>query len=406
MKDWQGSLAGLPVAPGYRSERGSSHAPSAAEGLASRPVGSGGIFLQLYSIFFLSPLPHRSFASSTSLRAPSRPPRPNSPRSLVPRPAPSGPVSGRAFGFSLPLLYLVICLGLLLACPFLPAAARAQEESTPQPPPDQQGPGGETPASRQAPEGGFLRPGPRLDAAGDRAADEPLPEIPPPDPLRRGPIRELLRYECESELARRDVILFSDGMVRVKGVALEGKDPSGNGPLETGAGRDHPGTGEATPEEGPELVLHQLTPDELEDFLARLEQDRGPEAGDLSLRAPGGDWVESCRLVLELPDQPREEHEFGPYDSLSLALSRRLKVVRDLEARAREAAQLSRLPRGYEPRPGDVLERRDGVLFEIVRDTSDRVAWELQGVEQPLIVYVPKEGLRLEFVRLVSREEP
>lgn len=212
-----------------------------------------------------------------------------------------------------------------------------------------------------------------------------LSEIAPPAPMRRPPIREVLRYECDSDLAHHDVVLFDDRTVRVKDIVKR------------------PGAGEERGQR--QLVLHELTPDEYRAFLNRLELEKEPQPGDLTSRGPGGTWVERCRLVLELPGQTREEYRFGRYDALSLALSRRVAIAEEIGELAEETSKLSGLPRGYQGRPGDLLERRDGVLFEIVRETGDKGGWELRGIDQPLTVFIPKGALRQEFVRLVSRRQ-
>lgn len=225
------------------------------------------------------------------------------------------------------------------------------------------------------------RVGPRLDDPeghrGEGADDADLLDVPAPDPRRRAPIREILRLECSSELGYRDVVLFSDGVARVK-EKLEN-------------------------DEQPTLLLHDFPPDDYQAFVRRLEMDRAPAAGDLTERGPGGAWVEECRLVVTLPGELREEEHFGPFDTLSLALSRRLTIAREIRQAVRAAARLSSLPRGYQARRGDVLERRDGMLFEVLRETGDGGGLEMKGVEQPLTLYIPKGAVRQEFVRLVSR---
>lgn len=229
--------------------------------------------------------------------------------------------------------------------------------------------------------GGLLRPS--TDPTSEEAAEEPMPEIEAPDPMRRPAIHEVLRYDCESELARRSLVLFDDRMVRLKETTRVEEAMAG----------------------GEKLTLHQLDPDRYQAFLSRLKDERATQPGDLTTRGPGGPWVEGCLLVLALPDRPREEHRFGRYDALSLSLARRVGIAEEMAELAEEVSRLSGLPRDYEGRPGDVLERRDGARFEIVRETGDRGGWELEGIEQPLTVLIPKGALRQEFVRLVSRED-
>jgi hypothetical protein len=185
---------------------------------------------------------------------------------------------------------------------------------------------------------------------------------------------ELLRHECSSELSRREITLFANGTLRRR------EGPPGE----------------------EEMSLVELSPRELEGFVNRL--------GDLDLaeaeRHPGevgGQWVEHCALTLHLLDRPEQRFTFGRYDSLSLSLTRLLAVARELGSIADERAIGRHLPTGYEPQSGDVLERVDGLLFRITGFTADGTGIELQGVEQPLVVYIDRSNLTGQFVELVER---
>jgi hypothetical protein len=78
-----------------------------------------------------------------------------------------------------------------------------------------------------------------------------------------------------------------------------------------------------------------------------------------------------------------------------------MELVARAEDRPPEGA--SQLPTGYEPAVGDVLRRVDGVLFEVQGRTADELGLELQGVNQPLTVYIAKDRVAEVFVALVSR---
>ena len=52
----------------------------------------------------------------------------------------------------------------------------------------------------------------------------------------------------------------------------------------------------------------------------------------------------------------------------------------------------------------DVLERRDGQRYKIMRFTADDNGVELQGIDQPIFLIVLKEEMRKEFVALLSRD--
>lgn len=183
---------------------------------------------------------------------------------------------------------------------------------------------------------------------------------------------ELLDYECRSELGRRRVTLFANGTVRVWDGLHESQ----------------------------RMTLGELGPDELAAFVRRLR------AEDFSEVAPAagteGEWVERCAMRLALAGQPSRQYAFGRYDSLPLALASTVRLADEI---ALVALPLDRLPAGYEPRPGDVLRRVDGVLFEVLRRTADGHGLELLGKEQPLVIFVRPEDLRAEFDALVSRRK-
>ena len=186
---------------------------------------------------------------------------------------------------------------------------------------------------------------------------------------------ELLRYGCKSAISHRDLTLFANGTLRLR-------------EAETGA--------------EPRMRLAELGRAELAAYLARLvEEDlsevdvRGPEAS--------GDWIEICSLELKLEGSVERSLRFGRMDSLPLALGRLLRVVDDLLLEVERLAPRSRLPADYEPRAGDRLRRLDGTLFQVVGYTGDGAGLELEGIDQPLVVFIPLAALRDEFEELVGR---
>jgi len=202
----------------------------------------------------------------------------------------------------------------------------------------------------------------------------------------------LLRRECVSSLERQEVTLFANGTVRLW-----------DGP-----------PGEET------MALGELAPDELETYVQRLWEEDLSETERLS-RGPEGEWVEGCRLVLRYgamarwlgPPPRREDRDWRPqgdeafayrrFDSLSLPLSRIVALVDGMIGRVDRAAGRHTLPPGYRPREGDVLRRGDDVVFRVERRTADKHGWEMQGVEQPLVIYVPEDEIPRLFVELVER---
>jgi hypothetical protein len=199
-----------------------------------------------------------------------------------------------------------------------------------------------------------------------------------PSPPSSAKSQVLLHYECRNDLGRREITLFGNGTVRLR----EGL------------------------KEDPVMTLGELSPAELEGFLARLAAEDLSEVPSETDNALDGAWIESCRLELSLPSTATRRYGFGRYDSLPLTLSRVVRIAEDLAGRVDPRSRQEHLPAGYDPRPGDVLKRVDGELFRIVGPTADKLGVELIGVKVPLTLYLPKGQLANEFVELVSRLQP
>ena len=186
---------------------------------------------------------------------------------------------------------------------------------------------------------------------------------------------EVVRYDCTTDLTRREVTLFGNGTIRLRDGQI---------------GNEWMG-------------LTELGPDELHGFLNRLEgedlsESRNPERG------VEGAWIERCELRLQLPGQPLQTYRFGHYDPLPLNLSRVVHIAEELGEKVPVVKDKDELPADYEPRPGDVLKRvGDGALFRIVAFTGDGKGVELRGVDLPLEVYVPRDQIRQSFTALASR---
>ena len=209
----------------------------------------------------------------------------------------------------------------------------------------------------------------------------------------------LLRYGCRSDAGRQEVTLFADGTVRLREI-----DAPGAAEETEGVSTEQAGVGEER------MELYDLDPDSLAAYRARLADEDLSEV-DLERDPVDGAWVEACTLdLLRFPpdadDRPPValHYSFSRYSALPLALSRVVRIAEDLIAEV-ERSPKNRLPDGYEPRPGDVLERSDGVLFQVVDYTVDGKGVELTGVEAPLVLYLPPTALRERFVRVVSRRD-
>lgn len=185
---------------------------------------------------------------------------------------------------------------------------------------------------------------------------------------------EVVRYECASELGRREVTLFLNGTVRLRD-GVPGKEAMG---------------------------LAELNPDELDGAVHRLADEDLSEVRHLP-SGVSGQWVEKCMLALHLPDKPVRVFHFGRYDTLPLAVSRIVRVVEDVAAKVPDLKGNEELPVNYQPQVGDVLKRIDGNLYAVHNVSEDKQGIELQGVIQPLTIYIRKDHLRLEFVALVKR---
>ncbi len=153
------------------------------------------------------------------------------------------------------------------------------------------------------------------------------------------------------------------------------------------------------------MGLVELGPDEMDGVLRRLAAEDLSEVEERT-RGPEGDWIERCVLTLALPDRPARSFRYGRYDTLALPLTRVLSVIGDMAGKVKVMEGAERLPDGYEPRPGDVLKRVDGQLFEVFEFTADKKGVEFQGVNEPVTLYVLREQLRQEFVALVSQATP
>lgn len=186
---------------------------------------------------------------------------------------------------------------------------------------------------------------------------------------------EIVRYDCVTDTTRHEITLFRNGTIRVRDGLIK-----------------HEWMG-----------LAELGPDELQGFLNRLGEE------DLSLaespeKGVEGSWVERCVLRLQLPGKDLKTFRFGHYDPLGLNLSRVVRIADELGGKVQLVKDADTLPADYVPELGDVLKRvGDGQRFRIVAFTSDKKGIELQGVDVPLEVYIPKDQVRQQFTGLVSK---
>ncbi len=171
----------------------------------------------------------------------------------------------------------------------------------------------------------------------------------------------LLRYGCKSEVARREITLFANGTVRLR----EG--------LWTAQ----------------ELYLDELTSAALADnlrLLREVKSDPDPTAGvQLPMQ---GEWIDKCEIELNLPDREAQVFRFSGFDIAPLAAAQIIQIAEDLAENTRPLAQVDRLPFDYKPQNGDILRTAEGERFKVLRLTADGLGVELEGLDQPLRLYV------------------
>jgi hypothetical protein len=185
---------------------------------------------------------------------------------------------------------------------------------------------------------------------------------------------ELLDHRCVGDLAEDDLTLFANGTVRLRERVAERQD----------------------------MLLAELEKNELEGFVARLRDIDLSEADSLRSGITG-EWISQCGLTLSLPDLPKIFFRYGRFDVLPHALETVRVVLGDLETLARTRAVHGELPKNYEPKPGDFVRRSDGELFEVISFTSDGRGVELNGINQPVTIYVALADFRSVFVAKEDR---
>lgn len=183
---------------------------------------------------------------------------------------------------------------------------------------------------------------------------------------------ERFRYECASQLGERDVTLFANGTVRLR------QGPAGE----------------------PRMFLAELGPEELASRLELLgRQDATGEVPEQRgwAHVASGPWVERCLLVLTLENRPEERYELSQLDVLPLRIAQLVHAAEELARRTRPERSARQLPESYQPVRGHVVENAEGQRFRVEGFTGDLQGIELEGVDQPVTLYVSRENLRQFF---------
>lgn len=233
-------------------------------------------------------------------------------------------------------------------------------------------------------ESGFLWEGP-LVKEGSVEGDTELRPVPGTPGTLEGSAGQDLRslerlfYSCRNDVARRDVTLFGNGTVRLREGLLE----------------------EQT------LLLDELEPEDLRSYLGRLARIRtgdGLPNPDQLGGGVTGDWVERCEVRLRLADTEPLDLAFGRLDSLPLAVAHLIEIADELAASTRPLDPPRRLPRGYRPRPGDVLSKEAGARYRVVNLTADGEGVEMEAFDEPVRIFYRIDELRQVFVELEYRD--
>ncbi len=184
----------------------------------------------------------------------------------------------------------------------------------------------------------------------------------------------VLREDCTSSLSRKELTLFANGTLRLR----------------------HGAPNEL------QMALHELDHAALDQFVARFEEIDLSEVSDDS-GGVTGEWAERCVLELERPGRTPERFVYERYSTGNLALDRVRRLIEDLFDEMKKSLGSSEIQANYRPAIGDRLERADGELFEVVSFTLDGKGVELEGVKQPLTIFVAKDKVRELFVRIAPR---
>ena len=231
------------------------------------------------------------------------------------------------------------------------------------------------------------------DAAEDlRAPTTPVPRVDTParnlaDLRRDERSIERLRLDCRSDIHRRDLTLFGNGTIRLK----------------------------VGPVEQLEMFLEELGPEELTAYLKRLIRIRRSDRLPPMRPVPGlsrdasnldGQWIDRCRLTLEIPGEHAVYYEYSPLETQPLDIGRLMTLADELAGFTRPLDAPDRLPPTYEVSHGDLLRKRDsGVVYRVISPTDDGDGVELESLAEPLVVYFRIDDLPALFSELVEERE-
>ena len=225
-----------------------------------------------------------------------------------------------------------------------------------------------------------------------RAPDTPVPRFDTParrlsDLHRDERSIERLRIDCRSAIHRRDITLFGNGTIRLR----------------------------VGPTEQQEMFLEELGPEELTAYLKRLIRIRRSDRFPAVTTAPryikdsiqvDGEWIDFCRLTLELPGEDAVYYDLSPLETQPLEIGHLMRLADELAGFTRPLDAPDRLPSDYEVRRGDLLRKRDsGMIYRIISPTDDGEGVELEALSEPMVVYFRIADLPSLFSGLVEESE-
>lgn len=202
----------------------------------------------------------------------------------------------------------------------------------------------------------------------------PLPKVAEPRTW------ELFRQSCSSPLGKRELTLFLDGTIRLRVRDQEGQD----------------------------IRLGELPAEPLARTYANLRATQlgiGREGKEWTQPSQGrslaGEFLQECEVHLQLPGLEVKNFLFTPMEITPLWLGQLRQLAEELAERTEKLVHAG-LPKDYEPQHGDLLRRRDGVIFRFVGKTSDQKAWMVEQVGQPITTYYSVDDLNELFVAVVE----
>lgn len=192
----------------------------------------------------------------------------------------------------------------------------------------------------------------------------------------------LFDLRCDDDLHLRETTLYADGMVRVRSKTAP-------------------------------IALGKLSPHQLGHFERRLIEQSAfagdPDSSRIDTQGLRGDWVERCRLRVRIPERRPVDFRFGEFDTKPPWVGALSLLADELEAFTAPIRD-TKVPEGYAPRAGDLLERRDGRMYRVAGLTTDGAGLMVDSTTEPLREFYPVAEIDKYFVAVtpesLDRDRP